>query len=154
MTSANGNIFRVTGPLCGEFSGHGEFPSQRPVTRSFDVFFDLRLDKRLSKQSRRQWFEMPLGSLWRHGYEFMKFCVCHSVMTLIHDLVNQQKILTTHQLNTITPLEKFDIESAKMSFISVKRYYWNPMHRNYRQCTPEGITGSSFKCQYFHVAGL
>ena len=28
----------------------GEFPSQRPVTRSF-VFFDLRLNKRLSKQS-------------------------------------------------------------------------------------------------------
>ena len=29
----------------------GEFPSQRPVTRSFDVFFDLRLNKRVSKQS-------------------------------------------------------------------------------------------------------
>ena len=29
----------------------GEFPSQRPVTRSFDDFFDLRLNKRLSKQS-------------------------------------------------------------------------------------------------------
>ena len=28
----------------------GEFPAQRPVTRGFDVFFDLRLNKRLSKQ--------------------------------------------------------------------------------------------------------
>ena len=28
----------------------GEFPSQRPVTRSLDVIFDLRLSKRLSKQ--------------------------------------------------------------------------------------------------------
>ena len=37
MTSSNGNIFRVTGPLCGEFTGPGEFPTQRPVTRSFDV---------------------------------------------------------------------------------------------------------------------
>ena len=27
----------------------GEFPTQRPVTRSFDAFFDLRLNKRLSK---------------------------------------------------------------------------------------------------------
>ena len=45
MTSSNGNIFRVTGPLCGEFTGPGEFPTQRPVTRSFDVFFDLRLNK-------------------------------------------------------------------------------------------------------------
>ena len=49
MTSSNGNIFRVTGPLCGEITGPGEFPTQRPVTRSFDVFFDLRLNKRLSK---------------------------------------------------------------------------------------------------------
>ena len=37
MTSSNGNIFRVTGPLCGEFTGPGEFPTQRPVTWSFDV---------------------------------------------------------------------------------------------------------------------
>ena len=43
MTSSNGNIFRVTGHLCGEFTGPCEFPAQRPVTRSFDVFFDLRL---------------------------------------------------------------------------------------------------------------
>ena len=42
MTSSNGNIFRVTGPLCGEFTGPGEFPAQKPVTRSFDVYFDLR----------------------------------------------------------------------------------------------------------------
>ena len=29
-----------------------ELPSQTPVARNFDVFFDLRLNKRLSKQSR------------------------------------------------------------------------------------------------------
>ena len=44
----------------------GEFPLQRPVTRSFDVFSDLRLNKRLSKQSRRWWFETPSRLLWRH----------------------------------------------------------------------------------------
>ena len=44
-----------------------EFPTQRPVTRSFDVFFDLRLNKRLSKQSRGWWFETLLHPLWRHG---------------------------------------------------------------------------------------
>ena len=37
MTSLNGNIFT------------SEFSTQRPVTRSFDVLFDLRLNKRLSK---------------------------------------------------------------------------------------------------------
>ena len=43
-----------------------EFPSQRPVTRSFGVFFDLRLNKRLSKQSWGWWFETLSLTLWRH----------------------------------------------------------------------------------------
>ena len=66
ITSSNGNIFRVTGPLCGEVTGPGEFPTQRPVTRSFDVFFDLRLNKPLFKQSWGWWFETLPRSLWRH----------------------------------------------------------------------------------------
>ena len=48
----------------------GEFPSQRPVTLSFDVFFDLWLNKRLSKQSWGRWLEMPSCSLWHHCNEF------------------------------------------------------------------------------------
>ena len=43
-----------------------EFSSQRPVTRSFDVFFDLPLNKRLSKHSWGWWFEAPSRSLCRH----------------------------------------------------------------------------------------
>ena len=70
MTSSNGNIFRVTGPLCGEFTGPGEFPTQRPVTRSLDVFFDLRLNKWLSKQPWGWWFETLLWALWRRCNDF------------------------------------------------------------------------------------
>ena len=44
----------------------GEFPTQRPVTRNFDVYFDLRPNKRLSKQSCGWWFETLSCSLWRH----------------------------------------------------------------------------------------
>ena len=44
----------------------GEFPSQRPVTWSFDVFFDLCLNKLLIKQSWDWWFETPSRSLWHH----------------------------------------------------------------------------------------
>ena len=45
-----------------------EFPAQRQVTRSFDVFFDLCLNrKRLSKQSWGWWFETPPRPLWRHS---------------------------------------------------------------------------------------
>ena len=43
-----------------------QFPAQRPVTRSFDVFFDLRLNKRLSKQPWGWWFETPSHPWWRH----------------------------------------------------------------------------------------
>ena len=43
----------------------GEFSTQRPVTRSCDVFFDLRLNKRLSKQSWGWWFETLSRPLWR-----------------------------------------------------------------------------------------
>ena len=66
MTSSNGNIFRVTGHLCGEFTGPRWIPAQRPVARSFDVFFDLRLNKRLSKQSYGWWFETLSHPLWCH----------------------------------------------------------------------------------------
>ena len=48
MTSSNGNMFRVTGFCAGNSpmtAGNspvtGEFPSHKPVTRSFDIFFDL-----------------------------------------------------------------------------------------------------------------
>ena len=44
----------------------GEFPTQRPVTRRFDVFFDLRLNNRLSKQWWGWWNENLSRSLWRH----------------------------------------------------------------------------------------
>ena len=68
-TSSNGNISRVTGPLCGEFTGHRWIlltKDQGIETRNFDVFFDLRPNKRLCKQSRRRWFETPSRPLWRY----------------------------------------------------------------------------------------
>ena len=65
MTSSNENIFRVTCFCAGNSPVPGEFSAQRPVTRSFDVFFDLHLDKQLSKQCPGWWFETPSGSLWR-----------------------------------------------------------------------------------------
>ena len=42
MTSSNGNMFHVTGPLHVEFTG--KFPPQKRVTQSFDVFFDVHLN--------------------------------------------------------------------------------------------------------------
>ena len=52
--------------LAGNSPVTGEFPSQRPVIRSFDVFFDLRLNKRLSEQLWSWCIETPSRPLWRH----------------------------------------------------------------------------------------
>ena len=66
MTSSNGNIFALLVLCAGNSPVTGEFPAQRPVTRSFDVFFNWRLNKRLSKQSWGWWFETPSCPLWHH----------------------------------------------------------------------------------------
>ena len=61
-------IFSALLALCeGNLAVTVGFPSQRPVRRSFDGFFDLRLNKWLSKQSRLRWFETPSRSSWRHA---------------------------------------------------------------------------------------
>ena len=44
MTSSNGNISALLAFCAGISSVTGEFHAQRPVTRSSDVFFDLRLN--------------------------------------------------------------------------------------------------------------
>ena len=53
-----------------------EFPAQRPVTQSFDVFIDLRLNKRLSKQWWGWWFETLSRPLWRHCNVLYRDCNC------------------------------------------------------------------------------
>ena len=59
--------FSVLLAICaGNSPVTGEFPAQRPVTRSFDIFFDLRLNKRLSKKSWGWWLETLSCPLWRH----------------------------------------------------------------------------------------
>ena len=62
-------FFALLAICAGNSPVPGEFPTQRPVTRSFDVYFDLRLNKRLCKQSWGWWFETLLCPLWRHSNE-------------------------------------------------------------------------------------
>ena len=65
MTASNGNIFRVTGHLCGEIGGHRWIPCRITSDAEFDVFFDPRLNKRLTKYSSGWWFETPSCPLLR-----------------------------------------------------------------------------------------
>ena len=75
MMSLNGNNSALLALCEGNSPITGEFTSQRPVTRSFDVFFYLRLNKRLRKPSRHRWFETPLCSIWRHCNDITHICV-------------------------------------------------------------------------------
>ena len=94
-------LLRVTGLCAGNSPVTGEFPAQRPVTRSFDASFDLRLHKHLRKQSWSWWFETPSSSLWHH----------HNVNDILY--VNFKLILAFfleehllskwHQVNVIRP---------------------------------------------------
>ena len=67
MMSSNGNIFRITGPLCGEFTGHRWIPLTKAsgAELCFFLWFAPEL-LWLSKQSSGWWFETPSPSLWRH----------------------------------------------------------------------------------------
>ena len=69
MTSLNWNIFRVTGPLCGEFAGYRWIPRTKDSDAEPWCFLWSRLNKRLSKQSRCWWSETPSRPLWRHCNE-------------------------------------------------------------------------------------
>ena len=68
MKSSNGKFSALLAICAGNSPVPGEFPTQRPVKRSFDVFFDLLLNKRWSKHSWGWWFEMLPRPLWRHCY--------------------------------------------------------------------------------------
>ena len=65
----------------------GEFPAQRPVKRSFDVFFDLCLNKRLSKPWWGWWFETPYDvtvMLENHisvDWSYLHISVWHSMVS-------------------------------------------------------------------------
>ena len=73
MTSSNGNIIPRNWPFARGIHRPRWIPRTKAswLTRSFDVFFDLRMNKRLSKQSWSWWFETLSGPLWRHCNEFI-----------------------------------------------------------------------------------
>ena len=87
-------VFSLLALCAGNSPVPGEFPAQRPVTRRFDIFFDLRLNKRLSKQSRGCWFETPSRPLWRHCND-----THHTVWYYYSDAI---RVVTNLTLSTIS----------------------------------------------------
>ena len=60
----------------GNSQASGEFPAQRPVTRSFDVFFDLCVNKRLRKN--------------REAGDLRRYCARYEVIVMIYWKNNDQ----------------------------------------------------------------
>ena len=104
MTSSNGNISVLLDICAGNSPVPGEFLAQRPVTRTFDVFFDLHLNRRLSKQSWGWGYEMLSCLLWRH-------CNVNSIILL------PEIPLPWHQYSTYVVIYVNTL---------AYRYFWHP----------------------------
>ena len=101
----------------------GEVPAQRPVTRSFGVFFDLHPNKRLSKQWWGWWFETPSCPLWRH----------HDGLNHQHDSTSLVgSLMVGKTLNNMIKI-RFKLTSNEISFlhtsvIQLDEVFWNYLH--------------------------
>ena len=141
MTPSNETFFALLALCAGNSQVTGEFPSQRPVKRRFDVFFYLCLNKRFSKQAWGCWFETPSRWLWRlcnangeqwvwrHTHWGQVTHICVSKLTII-DSDNCMSpgrplaIIWTTEILSIVPLGTNFSESA------IRTFPFKKMHLN------------------------
>ena len=153
MTSSKG-IFSALLALCeGNSLVTVEFPLQRPVTRGFDVFFDVYLSKRLSKKSRRRWFETLSRSLWRHCNVFYNWFTTYgdhnAYWVSFEDFVRRIIWIYKNDYPTIQKTKFKD--SVRISSIILviyiqlqySRYIWNPAAVQSTQCHCFDIKGGN-----------
>ena len=78
MTSSNGNIFRVTGLLCGEFAGHRWIPRTKASNAELWCFLWAVPELTDEQIIVNWWFGTPSRSLWRHCNELYQYdsCLC------------------------------------------------------------------------------
>ena len=109
----------------------GEFPTQRPVTRSFDIFLDLRLNRQLNKQWWGWWFETPSRTLWRHCHEyFSPPCVLGGSGAHFNEILIQNKrYLALMLVNMLSAswrqLNLFRLQSDQVQYNHPKCVYWD-----------------------------
>ena len=132
----------------------GEFPTQRPVTRSFDVYLDLHSDKRLSKQSWGWWFETLSHSLWRHRNDKTRSVPCPRMVCRHKILVYQRprylpsfvfcECTTLHQIKLLTAILGEDLllrkDGCVHCFSGINSAFYLPTNRA-GKCSPETTCG-------------
>ena len=60
MTSSNENLFRITGPLSGKFTGHQWISHRKTSDAELDVFFDLRLKEQYARYNDQETIDRRL----------------------------------------------------------------------------------------------
>ena len=88
----------------------GEFPSQRPVTRSFDGFFYLRLNKRLNYYSAGYWrrhhapHDGSVINIWDAGYGFsFSTALKYDIDGLVQEIRNSSALTMELRLPCTNP---------------------------------------------------
>ena len=143
MTSSNGNTFRVTGPLCGEFTGHRWIPLTKASDAELWCFLWSALNKQLSKQSWGWWFETPSRSLWRY---------CNVAIVMGKPVAVTKKVIPLFAcLGTLQ--YEYPPSGYKINFIKIKRpwddFIW--LMDNYMAVETSCIFGNS-PCVVFWCA--
>ena len=125
MTSSNGNIFRVTGPMWGEFSGHRWLPLTKPVTRNFNVFFNLRLNKLLSKR--------------RHAVDFRRHRAHCNVTVMIMSSNKKNYVYNLARVLTVRHPSPYTI-----SMWLIDAIWWRRSQSNLVRVLTCGLFGESY----------
>ena len=124
------------------------FPSQRPVSRRFDIFFDLRLNKRLTKFSGCRWFQTPSRSCVKYTYSSgtVQYHCCSRIINPI--LVGCWLIYVLSdcnhpQLNTYTHMQNKQMYANFVGTSYGLLSRWSYIERR--------LTGIQFRYQYTSV---
>ena len=130
MTSSNGNIFRVTGPLCGEFTGHWWIPLTKASDTELWCFLLSCLNKRLSKQSWGWWFDTTSRALWRHCIGLAELPMKLRLWWIITFHKKLWVQLHFHALILVVPCRKYQ------NYMEYKQHgrYFHQCTTNYKAC--------------------
>ena len=108
---------------------NSKFHAQRPVTRSFDVFFDLRLNQQMSKLECGTWYHHPrsLQCVLSRNLRMFKVATWH--YRCRHNLKNNciwdnlQYCLLVPRSSSKPVMLTFDLQSRKVLFIEI--VFWH-----------------------------
>ena len=121
MTSSNGNIFRVTGHLCGEFTG----PRWIPHTKASDaeLWCFLWSVSEQTEQSWGWWFDTLSHPLWRHHNDLLLAQKSTYVCLARRDI---QREVTAAVITGISTDTAGNFQTILLRYITLKH------HRSYR----------------------